>query len=117
MNSYAKSKIIFLITFSLIFALLPEATTNHSFIISNNNEISNDSNERIGENKNLQNSAIWTLSFIHIGNNWSLTEQTYDWCTGEGTLDNPYIIEDVEIDAGGIGSAILLFLPLSTARL
>jgi parallel beta-helix repeat protein len=37
-----------------------------------------------------------------------LTEQTYDWCTGEGTLDNPYIIEDVEIDAGGIGSGILV---------
>jgi parallel beta-helix repeat protein len=29
---------------------------------------------------------------------WQTINQTYDWCTGAGTIDNPYIIENVLIN-------------------
>ncbi|MFX1499213.1 MAG: hypothetical protein ACFFBH_16980, partial [Promethearchaeota archaeon] len=45
----------------------------------------------------LKNSA--NLAFIDIDNNWSLTASTYDWCTGNGSWNNPYIIDSVTIDA------------------
>ncbi len=62
--------------------------------------------------KNPKKSAIYPESFIHIdgsiSNNWSLTESTYDWCSGDGSWDNPYIIENVSINAGGSGNGIFI---------
>jgi len=45
---------------------------------------------------------------IHINNNWSLTNSTYDWCSGSGTSNNPYVIENVTIDGEGLGSCVLI---------
>jgi len=50
---------------------------------------------------------------IHIDDsdpskNWSLTEDTYDWCTGAGTIENPYVIKDIEVDGENVGSCILI---------
>ncbi|KKM17879.1 hypothetical protein LCGC14_1671340, partial [marine sediment metagenome] len=59
--------------------------------------------------KNLKSAGYWNLEFkIHIDNNWSETEATYDWCSGSGTWSNPYIIEDLVIDGEGSGSSILI---------
>ncbi len=57
--------------------------------------------DRIPNDDFLAVSDYWIFngSVIHIDNNWSLTESTYDWCTGNGTVENPYIIENVTIDA------------------
>ena len=44
---------------------------------------------------------------IHINNNWSAAKAA-GICTGNGTYSEPYIIEDLEIDAGGSGSGILI---------
>ncbi|MFW9950853.1 MAG: NosD domain-containing protein, partial [Candidatus Thorarchaeota archaeon] len=30
---------------------------------------------------------------------WEIINQTYEWCTGNGTIDNPYIIENLSINA------------------
>lgn len=38
---------------------------------------------------------------IHIDGNWTVTNSTYEWCTGAGTIGNPYVIQDIEIDANG----------------
>lgn len=46
-------------------------------------------------------SDYWMLTGIHVDNNWSLTESTYDWCIGTGTIGDPYLIENVTIDAQG----------------
>jgi len=56
---------------------------------------------------------IWKDGFdvpipIHVDNNWSETVVTYDWVTGSGTWSDPYIIEDITIDAQGSGSGILI---------
>ncbi|TFG17013.1 MAG: hypothetical protein EU533_08595 [Promethearchaeota archaeon] len=42
---------------------------------------------------------------IHINNNWTATK-TAGICTGEGTESNPYLLENLVIDAGGVGNAI-----------
>ncbi|MBN1802992.1 MAG: right-handed parallel beta-helix repeat-containing protein [Candidatus Lokiarchaeota archaeon] len=40
--------------------------------------------------------------------NWTYTNITYEWCNGAGSWDDPYIIENVSIDAGGSGSGIII---------
>lgn len=35
---------------------------------------------------------------IYIDNNWTETVAMYDWCTGTGTEEDPYIIQDIKID-------------------
>jgi len=57
------------------------------------------------DTENLKLSAI--SGKIHIDNNWSATE-AMGICTGNGTYSEPYIIEDLIIDAGGPGSCILI---------
>lgn len=44
---------------------------------------------------------------IYIDNNWT-DAKTAGICTGNGTPSDPYIIEDLEIDAGDLGSSILI---------
>jgi len=54
----------------------------------------------------LQKSGFWTETHIYIDNNWTDTNSTYDWCSGSGTWDDPYVIENVTVDAGDSGSCI-----------
>jgi parallel beta-helix repeat protein len=62
-----------------------------------------------GEKEGLEASDYWILPYtIHIDGNWSATESTYDWCTGAGTYDHPYLIENVMIDAQNSGSCIFI---------
>ena len=61
------------------------------------------------EKEGLKASEFWVLPYtIHIDSNWSDTESTYDWCTGSGTWDDPYLIENVTVDAHNSGSSIFL---------
>jgi len=46
---------------------------------------------------------------IHIiGTNWTLTNNTYEWCNGSGTEMEPFVIEDLVIDAQGADCGILI---------
>ncbi len=57
--------------------------------------------------ENLKGSDYWVLPYrIHVDNNWSLTASTFGWCTGSGSIGNPYIIENITIDAQNSGSCI-----------
>lgn len=38
--------------------------------------------------------------------NWSYTVVTYDWCTGNGKLNDPYVIENITINGENSGSCI-----------
>ncbi len=65
------------------------------------------------EKTELKNAAYWDLSgspiFIddtNSSNNWVFTAANYAWCTGSGTYSDPYIIENVFMDAGNVGSGI-----------
>ncbi|MFX1402667.1 MAG: NosD domain-containing protein, partial [Promethearchaeota archaeon] len=44
---------------------------------------------------------------IHINNNWTDTKNA-EICTGNGTFSDPYVIEDLEINSGGLGNCILI---------
>ena len=59
--------------------------------------------------ENLRSADYWVLPHrIHIDNNWSDTATDYDWCTGLGTPQTPYRIENVTIDAQNSGSCIYI---------
>ena len=53
------------------------------------------------EEPSIKTADSWVISFIHVDDNWTATESNYNWCTGAGTSGNPYIIENVTIDAVG----------------
>ncbi|MFX1410219.1 MAG: NosD domain-containing protein, partial [Promethearchaeota archaeon] len=36
-------------------------------------------------------------SVIHVDNNWTETVAEYDWCSGSGSWNDPFIIENIEI--------------------
>jgi len=42
----------------------------------------------------------WELNYIDVDNNWSATASNYGWCYGSGTVNDPYIIENVTISYG-----------------
>lgn len=72
-------------------------------------------NKGIEENTvdKLKQAGFWNLTgtpiFIDDTDplyNWSITESTYDWCSGAGTFGNPYIIENVTLDGQGTDRCI-----------
>ncbi|TFG13058.1 MAG: hypothetical protein EU531_10045, partial [Promethearchaeota archaeon] len=63
---------------------------------------------KLEEIESIRGSDFWVLPRIHIDANWSATASTYDWCTGLGSSSNPYIIENVTIDAQNSGSCIYI---------
>ena len=106
MRKNSKIKIM-IIVLGVLFAL----STISSFNISDDPEI-NDKGIEIRDEMNLKSpkkSGYWTLDFIHIDDNWTdaLLE---DWCNGDGSWGNPYVIENVTIDASSspTGSGIFI---------
>ncbi len=54
-------------------------------------------------------SGSYSESYIHItGLNWSQTRDSYDWCSGSGSFEDPYIIENVSINANNQKSGIFI---------
>ncbi len=58
---------------------------------------------------NLKTAGYWDLTGVLIdiddsnpSKNWSHTASTYDWCSGSGTWNDPYVIENVTVDYYGI---------------
>ncbi len=90
------NKLVFLF---MIVLLLPLFSNFDSIII----------NKFTPNPKILKISAQFTESFIHVNGNWS-DMTSYDWCSGDGSWDNPYTIENVTINASNsvIGIGILI---------
>jgi len=74
-------------------------------------------NNTLIDNKGAQNefdipkiSAGYSESFIHVDGNWTDTKNDNDWCIGSGTWQEPYVIENVTIDASSspTGSGIFI---------
>lgn len=97
MKSNDKVKILILITLGIVF-VLPS--------ISNR-----DLNLNTGNYRNEVNIDVLKTSLvsgrIHIDNNWS-DAKIAGLCTGSGNSSDPYVIEDLVIDGGGLGSGILI---------
>ena len=60
------------------------------------------------ESPELETSAWWNITTysINIDGNWTDTNSTYSWCNGSGTLDAPFIIENITLDAFQANSCI-----------
>ena len=55
--------------------------------------------ESRGRNYEFKTANYWVLTNkITIDNNWSDTKDTYDWCSGSGTINEPYTIENITIN-------------------
>ncbi|MFX1499856.1 MAG: nitrous oxide reductase family maturation protein NosD [Promethearchaeota archaeon] len=60
-------------------------------------------------NEKLKDSGFGALPYkIIIDNNWSDTRDFYDWCSGSGTRDDPYVIKDININGGNSGNCITI---------
>ena len=95
MKKFTKRKPI-VITLGMIFAI--STLTNANF----NNYLNSKGNN---EHK-LKRTGFWEIGPIEIDDddpskNWLITAATYDWCSGSGTINNPYVIENVMINLGG----------------
>jgi parallel beta-helix repeat protein len=104
MKSNRKTKTIILIILGILFAFSPINTLNLNFI---NSEFSESINL---DDENLKTSALSGPIYIDDNNpsaNWSVAEAA-EICTGNGTYSDPYLIEDLVIDAGGTGSCIFI---------
>ena len=61
----------------------------------------------------LKRAGYWETGPIEIDDNdptknWLIAEATYDWCSGSGTLNDPYLIANVTIDGTGSSECILI---------
>jgi parallel beta-helix repeat protein len=101
-----------LLVLCFIFAILC-GIYNYSIILPQNRIFSTivKDDSDIGSIKDieLKTSGYWTnFTFIHItGANWS-TAVGYDWCRGNGSWINPYIIENISINANGLEYGIFI---------
>ncbi|MFX1443539.1 MAG: nitrous oxide reductase family maturation protein NosD [Promethearchaeota archaeon] len=76
----------------------------------------NKDNKQVNRSPNhLKNSGFWNLTRapIYIDNsrsncNWEKISSKYNWCYGSGTLEDPYIIENVIINGKNSGSCIII---------
>jgi len=100
MTAIKKSKIYILI---LLMLLLPLISPIFSTVLNVNED-------KINIPKS---SGFWVMGPLHIDDNgggdytWAQAV-LQDWCNGSGTLNYPYVIENITIDAGGIESGILI---------
>ena len=87
---------IILVILAIIFGLSP-------IIYNNFNDNDGFRNLEYGNRYNVKRNGYGVLSSIIIDDddpsmNWMTTAATYDWCSGSGTWNDPYIIENVVID-------------------
>ncbi|MFX1307684.1 MAG: right-handed parallel beta-helix repeat-containing protein [Promethearchaeota archaeon] len=103
MNSKIKFKTIIIITSGILLVILPLIIID----LSSNKADINRSWEYFEEfNLDIKNFKSSKVSGrIHINNNWSAAA-SLGICTGDGNYSNPYVIENLIIDAGGSGSCI-----------
>ncbi|MFX1552884.1 MAG: right-handed parallel beta-helix repeat-containing protein [Promethearchaeota archaeon] len=106
-----KVKNRFLIAIIIIEVVFPLIGTIDLLFSSSKIEFFSKSENNIEEK--IISGASWTLiaSQIHIDDsdpsyNWNTTATINDWCTGNGSWSNPYIIQNLIVDGNGSGTCI-----------
>lgn len=89
-----KGKNIKILTFLVMMIAL--STLGNISFNKNNGDINN--YLEIQNPNNVKTSGYWNnFTYIYINGNWS-TVASYDWCSGDGSWDNPYTIENITMD-------------------
>ncbi len=98
-----KLRVIFI--FILVFLLIFSANINFDFISQRENNFGKIEAEI---EPKLKGAGHWNLLLIIISGNsgWDTINSTYEWCSGSGTEEKPYIIENVTVDAQKLGIGI-----------
>lgn len=104
MKSKVKSKIIIL---GILFAISPLINNNFNFHWEDSNLSSHNRDKMNSKNENLKISATSGIIIIYGNSQW-VDFKNAGKCTGQGTYSDPYIIEDLEIDAEGSGRSITI---------
>ena len=100
MRKFAKIKIIVItLGIFLVFSIIINVDIKYNDEYINGNE------------HKLKNAGHWEIGPIEIDDddptkNWSLIEATYDWCSGSGTWNDPFKIENTTINGLSTGSCI-----------
>jgi parallel beta-helix repeat protein len=102
------NRILFL-TFTITVLFFIVSIQNDNLIVSEIIEAEDKSNY------DLKKSDFWSnFTFIHItDSNWSVAA-SYDWCKGNGTWSNPYVIENLTINASTSPTGSGIFIENST---
>ena len=93
--------------FSLFFIISTNLSSLYNFLDFSGYSVNltDKSYLKIASYWNLTGSNIY-IDDLNPSYNWAYTESNYDWCSGSGTLNNPYIIENVTINGQGSGTGI-----------
>ncbi len=59
-------------------------------------------------NDDSVNQSYITLYNLRINGNWSAVESTYSWCTGAGTVGDPYAVDGIEVNGLFSGSCLVI---------
>ncbi len=110
-----KKKIISFSSALVIFILIGLFHQNNIILNNNGKSVKFNDDEIINDKVKVnlrapKTSEIWNnFSYIHIDGNWS-TAAAYEWCRGDGSWGNPYVIENMTITAVGspTGSGIFI---------
>jgi len=91
--------LLILLTFNSVNSIVIRGGNSYSF-----------KDEKYIDMKNISQSSI-TIPIVLIDDtdparNWSYTALTYDWCTGKGELNDPYVIENITINGENSGNCI-----------
>ncbi len=107
----SKNKILI---FSLLSIYLFITAFSLSYIINKFDNTTPNKDFHKTEANNLKSSGYWVLEPFLINDdglgNYTWQEAALEpWCSGNGTLDNPYVIKNVLINARNAGSCILIY--------
>jgi parallel beta-helix repeat protein len=102
-----KIKMKHIFTFLMLFLIIFSISTQNNV----KNGIETAQEDLKDRPSNLKQAGFWNnFTFIHITNlNWTVANET-DWCSGSGTWGNPYLIENMIINASDspIGCGIFI---------
>jgi len=103
MKKLSKKNILIVLSFILGFSIL-----SHSNFFHYQGKIS-EKPRNINEPE-LKHAGYWNVTPFTINGNsgWEALNSSYDWCSGSGTLNDPYIIQNLSIDALGVNNCIYI---------
>jgi parallel beta-helix repeat protein len=106
---FKKELILFALLVGLMFCFGVNTSNHTTEEIQDDDEYSAETRDDLNLKSPVLSKYWDNFTFIHINGNWS-TAAGYEWCCGDGSWSNPYIIENITMnaDSSPTGSGILI---------